>query len=187
MLSMVSEINSNLKINYDYLIDLIARMADEVHANEMRKAQSTKEEIDLEIAKSENEKEKNKVRNFVSKIFTKEFVFDEYPAPRNVDKMNMAMDKAQRDTNILLVTNFIRTWGLDNSTKPKELESLIKKHRLDQEDMDKQGELTAIMNDARADYASIADEKIAALSWVKYRIEFRKAFYEMADAIKKTE
>lgn len=177
----------DVKINYDYLIDLIARMADEVHANEMSKAESTRHEIDLEIAKSDNEKEKSKMRNFVSKIFSKEFVFEKYPAPRSVEKMNQAMDKAQKDTNVQLVTSFIRTWGLDNSVKPKELENLIKKHRLGQEDMDKQGELTAIMNDARADYQEIADAKIAALSWVRYRIEFRKAFYEMADFIKRGE
>lgn len=177
----------DVTINYDYLIDLIARMADEVHANEMSKAESTRDEIDLEIAKSDNEKEKSKMRNFVSKIFSKEFEFDNYPAPRSVEKMNQAMDKAQKDTNIQLVTNFIRTWGLDNSTKPKELENLIKKHRLGQEDMDKQGELTAIMNDARADYKEIAAENIAELTWVRYRIEFRKAFYEMADEIKKGE
>jgi len=174
-------------INYDYLIELIAQMADEVHANEMSKAESTRDEIQVEIAKSDNEKEKSKVSHFVSKIFSKEFKFDHYPAPRNVEKMNQAMDQAQKDTNIQLVTNFIRTWGLDNSTKPKELENMIKKHRLGQEDMDKQGELTAIMNDARADYKEIAVEEIAALSWVRYRIEFRKAFYEMADEIKKGE
>lgn len=177
----------DVTINYDYLVDLIARMADEVHANDMSKAESTRDEIHLEIAKSDNEKEKSKMRNFVSKIFSKEFEFDNYPAPRSVEKMNQAMDKAQKDTNIQLVTNFIRTWGLDNSTKPKELESLIKKHRLGQEDMDKQGELTAIMNDARADYKEIAAKNIAELTWVRYRIEFRKAFYEMADEIKKGE
>ncbi|MEK3854059.1 type I restriction endonuclease subunit R [Cytobacillus sp. FSL H8-0458] len=177
----------DVTINYDYLIDLIARMADEVHANDMSKAESTRDEIHLEIAKSDNEREKSKMRNFVSKIFSKEFEFDNYPAPRSVEKMNQAMDRAQKDTNIQLVTNFIRTWGLDNSTKPKELECLIRKHRLGQEDMDKQGELTAIMNDARADYKEIAVEKIAELTWVRYRIEFRKAFYEMADEIKKGE
>lgn len=177
----------DVTINYDYLIDLIARMADEVHANDMLKAESTRDEINLEIAKSDNEKEKSKMRNFVSKIFSKEFEFDNYPAPRSVEKMNQAMDKVQKDTNIQIITNFIRTWGLDNSTKPKELENLIKKHRLGQEDMDKQGELTAIMNDAKADYKEIAAEKIAELTWVRYRIEFRKAFYEMADEIKKGE
>lgn len=177
----------DVTINYDYLIELIARMADEVHANDMSKAENTRDEIHIEIAKSDNEREKSKMRNFVSKIFTKEFVFDNYPAPRNVEKMNQAMDRAQKDSNIQLVTNFIRTWGLDNSTKPKELENLINKHRQGQEDMDKQGELTAIMNDARADYKEIAVKEISELTWVRYRIEFRKAFYEMADEIKKGE
>ena len=177
----------DVTINYDYLIELIARMADEVHDNNMVKAEKTRDEVDMELAKSDNEKEKAKVRNFVAKIFSKEFKFDSYPAPRDVEKMNKAMDRVQIDSNIQLVTNFIRTWGLDNSIKPKELENLIKKHRLGQEDMDKQGELTAIMNDAKADYKEIAVEEIAKLTWVKYRIEFRKAFYKMADEIKKSE
>ncbi|TQS71921.1 type I restriction endonuclease subunit R [Ornithinibacillus gellani] len=177
----------DVTINYDYLIDLIAKMADEVHENDYEKADKTRSEIDLEIAKSENENEKSKVRNFVSKIYTKNFEFDQYPAPRNVEKMNEAMDRSQNESNILLVTNFIRTWGLDNSVKPKDIIHLIDKHRLGEEDMDKQGELTAIMNDARADYHEIAAEEIAKLSWVRYRIEFRKAFYQMADEVKKGE
>lgn len=177
----------DVTISYDYLIDLIAKMADEVHANQMDQAAATQEEIHLEIAKSDNNKEKSKMRNFVTKIFNKEFVFDNYPAPRDVDKMNQAMDRAQKDSNIQLVTAFIRRWGLDNSTKPKELESLIKKHRVGTDDMDKQGELTAMMNDARTDYKEIAAAEVANLSWVKYRIEFRKAFYQMADEIKKGE
>lgn len=177
----------DVTINYDYLIELIARMADEVHANDMDKAEKTCDEIHIEIAKSDNEKEKSKMKNFVSKIFSKEFEFESYPAPRDVDKMNKAMDKVQKESNTKLTTNFIRTWGLDNSIKPKELETLINKHRVGQEDMDKQGELTAIMNDAKIDYKDIAVEEIAVLSWVKYRIEFRKAFYKMADEIKKGE
>lgn len=177
----------DVTINYDYLIDLIARMADEVHANEMAKAENTRKEIKHEIAKSDNENEKEKVNSFVTKIFNKEFEFDDYPAPRNVEKMNQEMERAQTETNIKLITNFIRLWGLDNSVKPMELEILIEKHRPGQEDMDKKGELTAVMNDARADYKEIAAEEIASLTWVRYRIEFRKAFYKMADEIKKDE
>ena len=177
----------DVTINYDYLVDLIAKMADEVHAGSMDKAEETREEIHREIAKSDNEKEKSKVKNFVAQIYSKTFVFDKYPAPHNVEEMNKAMDKVQKDSNIRLVTTFIRTWGLDNSTKPKELSDLIQKHREGQEDMDKQGELTAIMNGAKDDYKEIANEEVAKLSWVKYRIEFRKAFYAMADEMKKGE
>ncbi len=177
----------DVRINYDYLVDLIAKMADEVYANEMEKAASTRNDINIELAKSENEKEKTKIRNFVSKVFDKEFEFGDYPAPRSVDEMNQAIDSVQRDTNNKLLTDFVRTWGLDNSTKPKELATLIKKHRVGQEDMDRQNELTKIMNEARADYKEIASKEIAELSWVKYRIEFRKAFYKMADEIKRGE
>jgi type I restriction enzyme R subunit len=162
-------------------------MADEVHANEMTKAETTRDEIHVEIAKSDNDGEKTKVRNFVAKILSKEFVFDHYPAPRNVEKMNQAMERSQKESNIKLVTSFIRYWGLDNSIKPKELEKLIAKHRRGEEDLDKQGELTAIMNGAKADYQEIADQTIAALTWVRYRIEFRQAFYQMADEIKQGE
>jgi type I restriction enzyme R subunit len=177
----------DVTINYDYLIDLIAQMADEVHGGEMTKAETTRDEIHVEIAKSDNDGEKTKVRNFVAKILSKEFVFDHYPAPRNVEKMNQAMERSQKESNIKLVTSFIRFWGLDNSIKPKELEKLIAKHRRGQEDLDKQGELTAIMNGAKADYQEIADQTIAALTWVRYRIEFRQAFYKMADEIKQGE
>ncbi|MBF0757339.1 type I restriction endonuclease subunit R [Ligilactobacillus murinus] len=177
----------DVTINYDYLIDLIAKMADEIHADKIEEAKETKKAIKQEIAKSDNDKEKAKVTDFVEKIFNKTFTFDEYPAPRDVEKMNEAMERAQKDSNLKLVTGFIRIWGLDNSIKPKELEQLIDKHRLGQEDMDKQGELTAIMNDARSDYKEIAQPEIAKLTWIKYRIEFRKAFYAMADEIKKGE
>lgn len=176
-----------VKINYDYLVELIAKMANEVHADQMDEAANTRQEIDLEIAKSDNEKEKNKVRHFVSQIFTKAYVFDDYPAPTDTEKMNEAMDRAQRDNNIQLITNFIRTWGLDNSIMPKDLGKLIKKHQYGLEDMDKQGELIAIMNNARADYPSIAAQEVASLSWLRYRSAFRKAFYDLADEIKKGE
>lgn len=177
----------DVTINYDYLVDLIAKMADEIHADQIEEATATREEIKLELAKSDNDKEKAKVNSFVDKIFDKTFEFSEYPVPRNVEQMNMEMEKAQKESDLKEVTNFIRTWGLDNSIKPKELESLIQRHRLGQEDMDKQGELTQIMNGARSDYKEIASEEITKLSWVKYRIEFRKAFYAMADEIKKGE
>ncbi|WP_279281924.1 type I restriction endonuclease subunit R [Enterococcus gallinarum] len=177
----------DVRINYDYLVELIAKMADEVHEDKMDQAEKTKEEIDIEITKIESDKEITKYRNFVTKIYTKEFEFDSYPAPIDKEEMNQAMERAQRDGNIKLLTAFIRTWGLDNSIKPKELDRLIKRHRFGQEDMDKKGELTTIMNDARLDYQEIAAAEVAALSWVKYRVAFRKAFYKMADEIKKGE
>lgn len=177
----------DVTINYDYLIELIAQMADEVHRDEMDKARNTFEDIKREISKSENRKEKSKMQIFAKKILDKKFTFDRYPAPRDVEQMNRAMENAQKHTNIKLVTGFIRKWGLDNSVNPNDLEKMIRKHRVGTEDMDKQNELTSIMNGARPYYAEIASEEVAALSWIKYRLAFRKAFYELADEIMKDE
>lgn len=175
----------DVTIDYDYLSDLIAQMADEVHDDKMEKATQTKEEIHNELAKSDNEKEKYKIRNFVERIYKKEFVFDKYPAPRNVELINRAMDLSQKESNLKLVTDFVRKWGLDNSIRPKELEKLIDKHHYGKEDLDNQNEITDIMIKAKDDYKEIATYEIKVLPWIKYRKEFRKAVYILADEIKK--
>lgn len=175
----------DVTINYDYLTELIAQMADEVHENEMEKASKTKEEIHNELSKSDNEKEKYKIQNFVNRIYNKEFVFNQYPAPRNVELMNKAMDSSQKESNLKMVTDFVRKWGLDNSIKPKELEVLINKHHYGKEDLDNQNEITDIMIKAKDDYKEIATYEVKVLSWIKYRKEFRKAIYILADEIKK--
>lgn len=175
----------DVKINYDYLTELIAQMADEVHDDEMEKASKTKSEIHNELSKSDNEKEKYKIQSFVNRIYNKEFVFNQYPAPRNVELMNKAMDSSQKESNLKMVTDFVRKWGLDNSIKPKELEVLINKHHYGKEDLDNQNEITDIMIKAKDDYKEIATYEVKVLSWIKYRKEFRKAIYILADEIKK--
>ena len=177
----------DVTINYDYLIELIAQMADEIHTGEVAKAEKTKEDISIELAKSDNIKEKERVTRFVNQVYNGTYVFERYPAPRDIDSMTRAMEQAQSASCLQQLTAFIRTWGLDNSVKPKELEDLIQKHRIGQEDLDKQGEVTKIMNDARSDYPVLAAEEIASLPWVKYRNALRKALYALADQLKKIE
>lgn len=190
----ISEVNLSMvhihdvRINYDYLVELISRMANEINANQMAEAEKTREEIQVEIAKSDNEQEKSKMRNFVDRVFDKQYTFDQYPVSKTKDEMDQAMDQAQGENNIRLLTAFIRKWGLDTSTNARKLEQLIAKHKLgDKGDMDNRGEITHIMNNAKKDYPEIADAEIATLSWLNYRKTFRLAFYELADEIKRNE
>ena len=61
----------DVTINYDYLIDLIAKMADEIHANKIEEAKETKEAIKQEIAKSDNDKEKPRSRILLKRFLTR--------------------------------------------------------------------------------------------------------------------
>lgn len=177
----------DVRIDYDYLVDLIALFAEQVHCGNFEAADETRKSIETEIAKTDNDKERKKVRKFVDKIYDKEFEFDSYPVTRDVDEMQKAMDKAQHDGTIRLLTGFVRHWGLDNSITPNDLKALISKHKVGEEDLDKQGELNKIMLNARQDYKEIASLEVTMLSWVKYRNEFRTAFYELADTIMEDE
>ena len=172
-----------VEINYDYLMEIIGKMADEVHNNHMEQAAKYRQDISVEVAKFDNDQQKNKINDFADKIYNKEFVFDKYPAPRDVEAMNDAIDRSQHDSNIKQITNFIRTWGIDNSISPKQLAEMLKRHRFGQKDVDNQGELTDLINAARTDYKEIAADEVAALSWIRYRRMFREAFYQMADEV----
>lgn len=189
----ISEINfemvhvHNVTINYDYLVELIAKMANEVHANDMVAANGTKQEIDVELAKSDNDKFKDKIRNFTESILSKEYEFEHYPATTNPEQMNEAMEQAIKKSNRTLIRGFISTWGLDNSTNLRDIETIISKHKFGQNDLDKQGELNDIMLSAKDDYQNLADDEIAGLSWIKYRNSLRDAFMKLADEIKKGE
>ena len=44
---------NEVRINYDYLVDLIAKMADEIHAHQKKRLEATRIEINVGIAKSE--------------------------------------------------------------------------------------------------------------------------------------
>lgn len=85
------------------------------------------------------------------------------------------------------IRNFISYWGLDNSTKPKDIEAIISKHNIGQNDLDKQGELNDIMLSAKDEYQQLSDESVAGLIWIKYRNQLRSAFMELADEIKRGE
>lgn len=176
---------NEVKIDYDYLVELIAKMADAVHDGKMEEAEHYVNEINLEIAKSEVQEEKDKIRRFVDKVLSREYTFKKYPAPRNVDAMNEAIDDCNNKSNIEVIVQFIRKWGLDGATSAQELTKMIERHRYKEEDLDKQKELTTIINNAKNDYQKIASPEVQDLKWLQYRIQLKNELYKLADQIKK--
>lgn len=177
----------DVTINYDYLTELIAKLANEVHQEDYEAAEQTKTEIHLEVAKSESEQEKSKYIRFINSLLRKDYTFPQYPVSNNADYINKAMDEAQNNSNMALFAAFIRKWGLDNTMMPKQLAQFVNNHRIGQLDLDNQGGLTNMMNRAKEDYAELADSEIAGLNWIGYRKAFREAIYELADTINREE
>lgn len=174
-------------INYDYLIDLIAKMADQVHEKKMDEASNTKVEVIKELNKIDNDRELLQIQRFVEQIFDGSYVFDKYPAPRDTNEMKRAMDQAAKKNSKRLIGELIAHFGLFNSVSVDELYSVIKRHRRGQDDLDKQNHITNIINKSKPHYKDLAVQEVAELSWINYRRELKERVFELAEEIKETE
>ncbi|OTA25840.1 DEAD/DEAH box helicase [Alloscardovia macacae] len=173
----------DVKINYDYLTELLATMANHVHEKDMDAAREVLTEIHAEVEKTNNVEERDRVRGFADEIMNG-YDFGSYPVSKYED-MSKHMDRAQKLSARRQIAEFLRYWGLDNATRPDELEHLIAKHRRGEDDLDDQKILTDIMNKARDSYADFAAEEVASYSWLKYRKALRTAAFELAEKIQK--
>lgn len=178
---------NEVEINYDYLVELIAQMADEVYENKMDRAINTRIQITQELTKTKDDKEVNRINDFVDRIYDKSFEFESYPAPRDKEKMYEAMGNAQTQSIKVKVASFIHRWGLAYAITPDKLENILIKHRKGHDDLDKQGVVTDSINQARTDYQDLADEEVARLSWIQYRTQLKMALVKLADDIKENE
>lgn len=187
MIDLDMEHVTDVIINYDYLIELIAKMSNEVNENQMSDAEKTHNLIHNELNKLENDVERVRMQRFIDRIFKKEFLFDEYPVDNNYDDINKALETSEKEINYKEISKFIYEWGIGNAITPKELSDLIDKHRKGQNDLDNQGEVRAIFSEVREDYKKYAIEQYSQLNWINYRNEFRDAIYELAEKMKELE
>lgn len=174
-------------INYDYLVELIAQMANEVNDNQMTIAEKTYEFIQNELNKLESDIERVRMQRFIDRIFKKEYSFDEYPVDSNYEDITKALEESEKEVNYKNISKFIYEWGIGNAISPRQLFSLIKKHRKGQNDLDNQGEVRSILISVKDDYKDYAIEKYANLNWINYRNEFRDSIYELAEKMKELE
>lgn len=173
----------DVRVNYDYLSELIAKIADEIHEENFEEAEKTREDIEVEIAKSDDEHEKSIIRKFIDAIFRKEHKLSSYPASRDANVINEEINKYHAISDTKKIADFINKWGLNNVVMPRDLKQLFEKHKYKEDDLDKQGELNSIMLKARNDYPEIAEKEIAKLKWLHYRKDLRNAMYKLADEI----
>lgn len=177
----------DVTINYDYLSELIARMANEVNANEMAKAAKTKDDIYIEAGKTEVESERKKYIDFTNMIYDKKFIFDDYPVSSNKSFINEQMTNALNNSVGILIRDFMSKWGLNYKANILDFKELIKTHQYGVNDLDKKGELNNLINSAKDGYKECASKEIAELSWIKYRNNVRAAIYQFADILKENE
>ncbi|MDS0528082.1 HsdR family type I site-specific deoxyribonuclease [Clostridium sp. SHJSY1] len=173
-----------VKIDYDYLTELVEQLLNEVHEGKKEEAKETKNKIDQFANGLDDRNYANKIMNAANAIIKGYYP----PAGANV-KYPMKLESSdviiEQANNVSLDRTFLDfrvKWGITDIITSAEMRELFSKHRYGLQDLDDNGQIRDIVAKATLDYVTLAhDEKIQGLSKIKYRNNLRDAIYKLAD------
>nr|WP_321315079.1 HsdR family type I site-specific deoxyribonuclease [uncultured Ligilactobacillus sp.] len=183
-ISLEMEHIKDVEVNYDYLQELIAQYANQLHNGENKDAEDTREEIDRIVSQIPDRKYASQINGFNDALRAGNITINVYPiSPNDVkDLILNNADKGQREE----ILKFKKKWGLIDIHDSYLLNDMIENHIEGADDMNNSGELKYVIKEASAVYSTDAeDEEIRSKSRIKYRNSLRQAITEFADEIKK--
>ncbi|HBJ06986.1 MAG TPA: DEAD/DEAH box helicase, partial [Erysipelotrichaceae bacterium] len=174
----------DIKIDYDYLTELVNKLLNAVHDGNDQEADETKDKIDQFANGLDDRAYATKILNAADAIRK-----GEYP-PKGSDFRYPAhlkdCEKVIRAANTISINrvflNFRGKWGITDVITSAEMCALFSRHRYGKQDLDDAGEISDIIKSASEEYKTMAlDEEVQALSRIKYRNGLREAIYKLAD------
>lgn len=174
----------DVKIDYDYLTELIEQLLNEVHEGKKEEAKKTKDRIDQFANGLDDRIYANKIMNAANAI-----IKGHYPPAGAIVKYPMKLQSSdviiEQANNVSLDRTFLDfrvKWGITDIITSAEMRELFSKHRYGLQDLDDNGKITDIIAKATLNYTTLAhDEEVQSLSKIKYRNNLREAIYKLAD------
>ncbi|MFT8343346.1 MAG: HsdR family type I site-specific deoxyribonuclease [Clostridium beijerinckii] len=174
----------DVKIDYDYLTELVEQLLNQVHEGKKEEAKKTKDKIDQFANGLDDRNYANKIKNAANAI-----IKGHYPPAGAIVKYPMKLQSSdviiEQANNVSLDRTFLDfrvKWGITDIITSAEMRELFSKHHYGMQDLDDNGQIRDIVAKATLDYVTLAhDEEIQGLSKIKYRNNLRDAIYKLAD------
>lgn len=174
----------DVKIDYDYLTELIEQLLNQVYEGKEEEAKETKDKIDQFANGLDDRNYSNKIKNAANAIIKRY-----YPPAGAIVKYPMKLQSSdviiEQANNVSLDRTFLDfrvKWGITDIITSAEMRELFSKHRYGLQDLDDNGKITDIIAKATLNYTTLAhDEEVQSLSKIKYRNNLRDAIYKLAD------
>jgi len=176
----------DVKIDYDYLTELVEKLLNQVHEGKSQEAQTTKEKIDQFANGLEDRNYATKIINaaiaIIKGYFPPEGSNFKYPVKlKNSEQIIQAANNVSLDRMFL---DFRVKWGITDIITSAQIRELFSRHRYGMQDLDDNGQIRDIIAKATVNYKTLAHgEVMQALSKIKYRNSLREAIYELADEL----
>lgn len=176
----------DVKVNYDYLTELIEKLLNQVHEKRVEEAAETQDEIRQFANGLEDRGYAARIIKAAAAIMQGVYPGPEtkfsYPAKlKESETVIIEANKASLDKEFL---RFRWKWGLADVVTNAQMHGLFSRHRYGQLDLDDTGQIQGIIAEASSSYKTMADDaEVQALSKIKYRNALREAIYNLADEL----
>jgi type I restriction enzyme R subunit len=174
-----------VRIDYDYLTQLVEQLLNEVHEDKKEEAKETKDKIDQFANGLDDRNYANKIKNAANAIIKGYYppagAIVEYPM--KLQSSDVIIEQANNVSLDRTFLDFRVKWGITDIITSAGMRELFSKHHYGTQDLDDNGQIRDIVAKATLDYVTLAhDEEIQNLPRMKYRNGLREAIYKLADA-----
>lgn len=172
----------DIRIDYDYLTELVEQLLNEVHEEKEEEAIKTKEKIDQFANGLEDRNYANVIKNAAKTILNGDYTCDEYPV--KLSDSEEVIRNANKVCIDRILLDFRIKWGIIDIISNSKMHELFANHRYGNQDLDDANQVRDIIAEATVVYKVLAhDSDIQKLSKIKYRNGLREAIYNLADEL----
>lgn len=174
----------DIKIDYDYLTELVNKLLNAVHEGNDKEADETKEKIDQFANGLDDRVYATKILNAADAIRKGEYPPEgsDFTYPADLKDCENVIHAANTISVDRVFLNFRGKWGITDVITSAGMRGLFSSHHYGKQDLDDAGEISDIIKRASEEYKTMAlDEEVQALSKIKYRNGLRDAIYKLAD------
>ncbi|MEY8563081.1 HsdR family type I site-specific deoxyribonuclease [Eggerthellaceae bacterium 3-80] len=176
----------DVRINYDYLTELIETLLNEVHEDKLEEAKNTEEKIRQFANGLEDRSYAKRILKASSAIIQGLFppAGSGFTYPAKLDDSDLVITAANDVTLNQVLLEFRLKWGITDVVTNRQLRTMFDTHQYHEKDLDDTGQLSRLINEASSSYkAMAADDAVRELSKIKYRNGLRDAIYDLADEL----
>ena len=171
----------DVKIDYDYLTELVTRLLNEVHEQKMEAAAHTREDINRFASGLEDRGHAKEITNAATAIYNGSYQAEHYPV-ENLTESNSIIQAANNVILDHILIDFRVKWGITDIINSTQMREMFSRHQYGMQDLDNTGQLRDLITEAGKNYRILAREpEIRDLNKIRYRNDLRQAIYRLAD------
>ncbi|GIO43134.1 type I restriction endonuclease subunit R [Paenibacillus apis] len=176
----------DVKVDYDYLTELVEQLLNQVHEGKKEEAKETQEKINQFANGLDDRSYATKIINAADAIMKGHFppAGSDFKYPVKLTDSEQIIQQANNVSLERLFLDFRVKWGITEIITSAGMRELFSRHRYGMQDLDDTGQIRDIIAQASSNYMTLAlDEGVQTLPKMKYRNGLRDAIYKLADEL----